>query len=222
VFKLAYGVTESVLFAFHAPSANGADPGPELVLDNTRGYYGTASFGGITGKCCGNVFALSSHGDFTPLHNFAYSRDGWEPNQLVADSSGNLYGTTLFGGLHKRGSIFQLTAGGTFNVLHDFTGGKDGQQPSGLVIENAGNLYGTTYVGGGTGCNEAGCGVIFEVPVGGTEKVVYAFQGGSGGSEPVGGVTIDADGNLYGATQYGGNASCLGTTACGIVYELSH
>jgi uncharacterized repeat protein (TIGR03803 family) len=56
---------------------------------------------------------------------------------------------------------------------------------------------------------------------GDTENVLYSFQGGSDGSEPSGGVVFDQNGNLYGATSYGGGSSCAPLTTCGTVFELT-
>lgn len=53
------------------------------------------------------------------------------------------------------------------------------------------------------------------------EKVLYSFQGGADGATPVGGVVFDKQGNLYGATQHGGNDNCSPMAACGTVYQLA-
>jgi hypothetical protein len=54
----------------------------------------------------------------------------------------------------------------------------------------------------------------------GKEQVLYSFQGIPDGSIPVGGVVVDASGNLYGATTDGGSSSCGGIAQCGTVYQL--
>jgi hypothetical protein len=53
------------------------------------------------------------------------------------------------------------------------------------------------------------------------EKVLYSFQGGTDGAEPIGGIVRDKVGNLYGANLNGGSSSCAGPGQCGTVYELS-
>jgi len=52
-----------------------------------------------------------------------------------------------------------------------------------------------------------------------TEKVLYRFQGGTDGFEPLGTLVADRAGNLYGTTTSGGTGDCNG--GCGTVYELS-
>ena len=51
------------------------------------------------------------------------------------------------------------------------------------------------------------------------EKILYRFQGGSDGSEPMGTLVADGAGNLYGTTAGGGTGACQG--GCGTVFELS-
>ena len=76
-------------------------------------------------------------------------RNGQAPDApVILDQSGNLYGTTVYGGPLQAGLVYQLVPGGggwTQNVLHSFLGGSDGANPyGGLVRDAAGNLYGTT------------------------------------------------------------------------------
>ena len=88
-----------------------------------------------------------------PLYSFTGGSDGGIPaSSLLADSSGNLFGTTLQGGTNDSGTVFKLTPSGTLTVLHSFAGGSsDGAHPqSGLIADAAGNLYGTTLSGGET------------------------------------------------------------------------
>lgn len=150
---------------------------------------------------------------------------------LISDSAGNLYGTTNFGGKYVNngvsGTVFELSFGGNGNVtqriLYNFSGGNDGGYPySSLVFDKQGNLYGTTANGGSTACQN-GCGVVFELSPNGdgtwNETVIHAFSGTDGG-QPLGPVSFDAQGNLYGTTStygYPGN-NCWG--GCGYVFEM--
>ena len=106
-------------------------------------------------------------------------------------------------------------------VLHSFGNGSDGMGPiGGLLMDAAGNLYGVTYGGGIYQCYGGGCGTVFElsrVPGGRwTETVLYNFANTNDGGGPDAGLIMDAAGNLYGVTAYGGLNGDLGT-----VFELS-
>jgi len=109
-------------------------------------------------------------------------------------------------------------------ILYSFQGGSsDGMLPVGSLVADAkGNLYGTTGAGGGYGdCSPFGqtCGAVFELSPAGNggwmETVLYIFTGGPDGGEPLAGLTIDAQGNLYGTTAIGG------TSGYGTVFEVS-
>jgi uncharacterized repeat protein (TIGR03803 family) len=174
----------------------------------------------------------------TILYNFASgSNDGFQPlSGVIFDAAGNLYGTTLEGGIDTDcqqlgnsgcGTVYELSpVGATWQetVLYSFTGGNDGGVPNaGLVRDASGNLYGTAQEFG-TG----GYGVVFELsPSGGgwTENVLYSFTGGADGAYPVSGLVFDAAGNLYGTTNAGGNSTsgCVyqRVNGCGVVFELS-
>ena len=114
-------------------------------------------------------------------------------------------------------------------VLYSFQGGSDGSLPAGGVVFGSDrNLYGVT-TDGGTACPVPGCGTIFQLAPpatkGGawTETVLHVFDGNDG-SRPAGSVILDAKGNLYGTTAYGGTGTCLllgGNVGCGLIYELS-
>jgi uncharacterized repeat protein (TIGR03803 family) len=161
------------------------------------------------------------------LHAFhAHTKDGAMPLAgLVMDKNGSLYGSTSEGGgtPAQNGVVFKLTPGAnetwTESVLYAFAGGADGFRPRGkLALDAAGNLYGVTEYGG-----SSNFGTVFELSPSSsgpwTKTILYSFAGGTDGSEPNGGVIIDAKGNLYGTATYGGCQNFgLG---CGIVFELS-
>jgi uncharacterized repeat protein (TIGR03803 family) len=59
------------------------------------------------------VFKLSPSGTETVLYSFTGGSDGGGPYAgLIADSSGNLYGTTQYGGTSGAGVVFKLTGAG--------------------------------------------------------------------------------------------------------------
>jgi len=232
IFELAPDGTESVKYAF-AGGSDGAGPDGGLVADGAGNFFGITSLGGNTNY--GTVFEYSSGGVESVLYRFKGGEsDGFEPvGDLAIDKKGNLYGTTWFGGGGVAcgsggcGTVFKLTPGGSESVLYAFQGGTDGEQPLGGVIRDRnGNLYGTTSEGGNIGGNcsdPAGCGTVFKVEPNGTESVLYAFQAGNDGGQPVAGLLLDAAGNLYGTTLAGGNGvNCPeGSLGCGTVFKLA-
>jgi uncharacterized repeat protein (TIGR03803 family) len=148
------------------------------------------------------------------IYSFAGDADGeYTDTDLVMDNAGNIYGTSVQGGLYGSGTVFQVTTAGVHTVLYSFTGGADGGEPyKGVTLDAQGNLYGTAVTGGGGSC-EGGCGVVFKVTQSGgswTQSVIHTFTGGSDGSGPGSGVTFDKLGNLYGMTPTGG-ANGVGT-----------
>ena len=227
--------TLNVLHNF-AGGRDGWGPKAGLVLDRAGSLYGTTVQGGSTG-CggggCGTIFKLTRmKGGWkeTIVWRFKGSHDGAFPVAgLVMDSNGQLFGTTInggsascnYGGWKGCGTVYRLAHsqnGWKEKVLHRFVGGKDGMAPkSTLTVDSSGNLFGTTYLGG-TGCNDGGCGTVFELsPTGGgwTETILYSFALGSDGYLPGGWVIFDLAGNIYGITGAGG------TNSCGTVFELS-
>jgi len=173
VFSLNSAGTESVLYTFTGTSTDGANPYAGLVQDTEGNLYGT-TFAGGAGSCsngCGAVFKVDTAGAETVLYLFTGSpADGASPYAgLVRDTSGNLYGTTAYGGPSDNGVVFKVNPAGTETLLHTFTGGADGAVPrSPLIMDTAGNLYGMTYNGGiaGPKCGggpESTCGVVFKI-----------------------------------------------------------
>lgn len=243
VFKLDTSGQETVLHRFTAGDGDGMIPFGEgsVIRDSQGSLYGTTYYGGDLGCFtdgevygCGMVFKLDPSGRETVLHIFegASQGDGAAPTApLVQDGLGNLYGTTsnggdgqcnpLFGGPPGCGTVFKIDTAGHETVLHRFVGGNgDGELPfAGLILDARGNLYGTTIFGG-----RYQYGTVFRVDPSGNETILYSFRGaGSGdGASPEGGLTGDAQGNLFGTTVDGGNLNCSSISpGCGTVFKLS-
>lgn len=152
------------------------------------------------------------------LHAFRGTPAKYPDSSLALDAAGNLYGTTAesdsttcTGGQGGCGVVFELTptsTGWSYTELYAFKGGQDGSDPTySLILDAAGNIYGTTLSGGGSQICSVGCGTVFELTPnstgGWTENVLYRFQGGNDGRNPIGGVVLDEAGNLYGPTEMG-------------------
>jgi len=205
VFRVAPDGTESVLHAF-GRGHDGADPQAGLVADRAGNLYGTTSGGGPTYN--GTVFRLTPAGREAILHDFAGIPDGAQPEaSLLRAASGDCIGTTYAGGTQGAGSIFQLRrAPASYDMMFSFTGAATGANPTGnLIRDAAGNLYGTASSGG-----TAGAGAVFTLTPANHESLLYSFQGGTDGSDPIGGLVRDSHANLYGVT-YAGGAPGYGT-----------
>lgn len=211
------GWSEKVLWSFGGPG-DGTYPYARLALDSSGNLYGTTTQGGASNL--GIAFELSPDGSGgwteSIRHNFAGApADGSSPRGLIADSSGNLYGTTFEGGTNNFGTAFKLSNDGSGwqeTVLWNFGNGLDGKLPIGSLIMAGGNLYGTTEVGGAfNAVGTAGCcGTVFELaPSGGTwaETILWSFgnpKKKGDGQLPVAGLLMDVAGNLYGTCSGGG------------------
>jgi uncharacterized repeat protein (TIGR03803 family) len=212
-----------VLHTFHGK--DGGSPGGVLVLDASENLYGTTGIGGSE-KCtggCGTVFKLNNGGKPIWQYNFD-GHDGYGPVAgLLRDSSGNLFGTTVYGGTINNecgadgcGVVFKLgSTGEKENVAYKFPGVPYGMFPESLLVEDKqGNLYGTTYTGG------VGFGIAFKVSPGGKLKNLHTFGGGTDGCEPYPGVILDEEGNVYGVASAGGSGEhCDG--GYGLVFEIT-
>jgi uncharacterized repeat protein (TIGR03803 family) len=213
IFKLSPVGVLSVLYSFTGGNGgpDGANPNGGLVRDAAGNLFGTTGYGGAF-VTQGIVFKIDKAGKETILHSFSGGTDGGHPNpDLVRDSSGFIYGTTVNGGASGQGTVFKMDPAGNETVLYSFkTTGNDGQSPSsGPHRDAAGNLYGCTTWGG-----EYRWGTVYKVDTSGNETVLYSFTGGLDGKYPVGDLAGDAAGNLYGTTQQGGFGN-------GVVFKLT-
>ncbi len=227
--------TETVLYRFTGGD-DGSNPEGSLVLDQAGNLYGTAGSGGVGYGTVYELIAPVLGGSWTELtlhiFNPLKGEDGADPRAgLIFDAMGNLYGTTLAGGVNCPGllgcgTVFRLIApqspsgSWTERVLYAFQGGNDGQGPTGPLLMARGTLLGTTEQGG-----QFDEGTVFQIrPAGGgvTEAVLYSFQGGQDGAIPNAGLAIDSKLNLYGTTYAGGGlGACTNFPGCGTVFKLS-
>ena len=229
------GWTETVIHTFGDRDHDGAIPEHPLVFDKAGNLYGTASDGGEFGY--GVAYKLTPTNDGwteTILHRFGATGDGVNPlSGLTMDASGNLYGTTLYGGDLSSGTIYQLSPsenGWTEKVIYSFTGREDGWFLSaGPTLGPSGELYGATLNGG-----EGGGGVVFKLIPSGDRwnfTVLYSLTSTGLYAGPHADLALDSAGNLYGTTLPAGcspvprqsrNSEGCGTSeAYGTVFKLS-
>jgi hypothetical protein len=185
-----------------------------LTFDAHGNLYGTTTDGGQNAQ--GTVFQLVRGQDGwteNTIDNLHGHGDPGQPEASVTlDASGNLYGTAQ-GGFGKVYAVINNGQGWTEQTIYSFQGVSDGAYPrGGLIFDAAGNAYGTT-----AGNDQDQPGSVFELTPNGDgtwhETVLHLFTTGYG---PVSNLTMDAAGNLYGATQGLGGGDRFGT-----VFKLS-
>jgi uncharacterized repeat protein (TIGR03803 family) len=140
---------------------------------------------------------------------------------VIVDASGNLFGTTYYGGTQGEGTVFELadingTYASTPTTLYSFTAGFDGANPySGLITDAAGDLFGTTFQGG-----PFDGGTVFEITntngtYASTPMTLYGFTGAADGANPRANLIMDAAGDLFGTTWDTGSGNA------GTVFEIA-
>jgi hypothetical protein len=213
----------------------------EYLLQNLEGYVKKIVLcAALVLMSCGFAFGQT----YKVLYNFEKQLLA---SGLVADKAGNFYGVNEIGGTQGAcfgpgcGTVWQLSPNGKggwqMTTLYTFCKGHtgfdcpDGGFSNPLIIDSAGNLYGVTSIGGIAAQNGEciyGCGVAFELsppqskgkPW--TYSLLHTFCSVDApdcldGALPRGPLALDASGNLYGATGFGGS----GENHVGVAYELS-
>jgi uncharacterized repeat protein (TIGR03803 family) len=214
VYKINPGGAETLLYSFTG-GTDGAYPEATPTLDSSGNLYGTANQGGDPASV-GTLFKIDSAGHETTLHKFTGSpKDGAYPDgPLLLDKQGNLYGTTLQGGNDNftgDGTIFQFTPAGVRTLLASFASSPLASPSGSLVHDKAGNFYGFAHAKAGA---ESG---LFKIDtMGNLWTLMFSCRFGH---IPQGGLTSDAQGNLYGTTFSGGESNCSGNL--GTVFKLT-
>jgi uncharacterized repeat protein (TIGR03803 family) len=247
VFKLTRSTDDAYSFSTLYTFAGGTDgqlPQVGLTIDDRDVIYGTTYYGGDP-SCsggCGEVFSISptmrGYRE-RAVYRFKSVADGENPYGplTIDETTGDIYGTTEYGGKSICGTVFRLSPGSeryAHTVLYGFSGGVTGCLPQGQVfVERDGVLFGTTAIHG-VRCSGVGCGLVYElIPIrnGYSHRNFYDFLGPQNGkfdgAEPEQTTLIqDATGALYGTTRSGGSkTNCAdggpgGALGCGTVFEL--
>lgn len=202
IFKITASGQVTQLYRFPNDTKTGFfDYGyaPNSIAEGSDGMlYGTAGSGGPNSASLGTLWRIHKDGTgFQVLQYFCTScTTGGSPNDIIAASDGNLYGTTGYGGFFPSGGyceglgcgvVFKLTTSGVYTVLHAFNGGTETSLPMGIIQANDGNLYGGTgYLGGGA---------LFRVTPSGGFTTLHTF---GSGTYALGPPTQASNGLLYG------------------------
>lgn len=181
-----------VLHAF--PAFPGDGKTPVGLVSGPDGLYGITELGGSYGS--GTLFTTA--GGYQVLHNFTQYTEG-NPMSLAADQAGNLYATSSFSPgpcEQEQGRVFSLSAPDwTPSTLASF----QGQVSSWLSTDALGNVYGAGDTGG------PGYGTVFKLSCCWTYTDLHDFAGPpNDGDGPVAAPVVDAQGNIYGTTAFGG------------------
>jgi uncharacterized repeat protein (TIGR03803 family) len=215
-----YASAPTVLASFNGTTGGGPYAG--LISDAAGDLFGTTEGGGLG---YGTVFELPYSGGTyastpTMLAGLNGTNGAYPYAGLVADSAGDLFGTSVDNGADNEGTVFEIakTANGYASaptVLVNFNAADGASAYGTMIINAAGDLFGTTEGGGPNGD-----GTVFElVKTGGSyasTPITLATFNGSDGAFPTDGVIMDADGDLFGTALYGG------TDNWGTVFEIAN
>ena len=203
--------------------ANGTSPEAGLFADANGDLFGTTGFGGANND--GTIFEVTNTGGTyatapTTLTSFTGPFAAFSQAVLVADASGDLFGTAENTGPAGDGDVFELVrSAGAYATgiveLASFNGAASYSPFAGLVADAAGNLFGTTTNG------NANYGDIFEIAktsTGYAAPATLATFNFADGAGPQGALSMDAAGDLFGTTIGGGPNA--GSAGGGTVFEL--
>ena len=221
VFEIAktvggYASTPTTLVSFNG--ADGSKPVAGLMADANGDLFGTTTGLDPSGNplTAGTVFEIkNTAGDYastpTTLVSFNDTDGALPTGSLIADSNGDLFGTTFEGGANDDGTVFEIAKAATGyantpTTLVSFTGdGVDGSNPEGsLIADSNGDLFGVTVTGGGANDD----GTVYEIKktatgYASTPTTLVSFNGTNGAAPSVG-LIADANGDLFGTTSRGG------------------
>src|SRR5262249_50674675 len=146
-------------------------------------------------KVAAGTHAVSTVAPFT----FSPNQGSLDLSDLIVDASGNILGTTEYGGTSGYGTVFKVAAGSNaITILASFNG-IDGGNPTGRLMEDGGgNLFGITALDGGYPR-------VFELAAGSTSISTRAAIDNDTPAHPAGsdnqtGVIVDPSGNAIGTT----------------------
>ncbi len=198
IFKISPAGVLTVLYDFTSTTGGGYPISP-LTLAGDGFFYGTSY--------PYYAYKISPAGVFHLIGRIPGTTD----SSLVQATNGSFYGVTLYGGTNNAGAIYRIT-GTTITTLHSFDEPTGSYPVGGVVQAWDGNLYGTTTAGGsGNG------GVIYRITPAGAYSVVYNFDSvhTAYGYQSNSGLVAGSDGNMYGATVWGGQ------NGNGVIFKLT-
>jgi uncharacterized repeat protein (TIGR03803 family) len=222
-FRIKAGTwQEQVIYRFTSYNS-GAYPQGAIAFDGSGDLFGLTQNGGASGV----AFELNPKLAGQWAEQVLYADIGSPYAGVITDSLGNVYGASDDNGVYNEGSVFELSQGEQgwqFANIYSFQDSCGmfcgGTQPGDLAADKRGNIFGFTGDAGLPNCDGFGCGTAFEMTYRDgkwQEKTLYEFRNQTDGWGPgYAAPAIDADGNIYGTTQGGGQYGY------GTVFKLSH
>ena len=199
-------------------------------------FIGGGVYSGVISDRLGNLYGTYYNSEYGVVYELMPSTSGWVEQTLytfqggtngydpmgglVFDQSGNLFGTTAFGGTGGAGTVYELSpssGGWVFTTLYNFPSGAFGPSAS-LTIDVSGSLYGTTASDG-----PSYAGSVFKLTCSGngwTYTSLHDFIG-SDGNSPMGTIALDSRGNVWGTASGGGTGLGCPASGCGVVWEIT-
>lgn len=185
-----------------------------FIIGQDLKLYGVSSVGGVNGGGVIYRFDYNSN-ELKAMHSFDDEADSYRvpKGKLLPIESNKLLGTTAAGGPNDAGSIYSIDITSQIpHIEYDFDGGNLASYPTGgLTLHPNGNYYGMTRNGG-----VKNYGTIYKYDRGNKHlSIVHEFGVNDKDSKnPIGELSLATNGNLYGATQYGGDKGF------GVVFEF--
>ena len=216
--------TNTVLHSFGG-TGDGKFPEHNVIFDRAGNLYGT-THGNGNGNY-GTVFQLVPTGSgWTENILYSFSESGsagvFPAAGRLMDQSGNLYGATTGLGTNGAGAVFELTPSGggllrfctlsaeayrtVRSAISSWTAMAICMVPllASLLAAMAGFSNSSPFSNGGW-----------------TYVDLHDFTGGADGAEPIGNLTLDAQGNLFGTASVGGSMGTCGGNGCSVVWEIT-
>lgn len=185
--------------------ADGQLPQCTLVMDAQGNIYGTTTQGGAPiNNDDGTIFKIAAGtGTFSTLTQFNGPNGAGPITGLTIGNTGTIYGTTNSGGSTGYGTLFTVNpTSGAITTLATFDGVTIGSPTGKVVQDSQGNLYGASYYSNNS--NYSGNGMVYKYNATSKQLSVLASFNGTNGANPIGPLTMDSAGNIYGTTYNGG------------------
>jgi len=215
-FGYLYGNISGVSQDLHDFTSVEGQPQASPVLGKDGNLYGI-TLGNFSGPGIGSAYTVVPTATGSTYQSLGAFAPGLVYAPLFLAADGYLYGTSYDGGTSDFGTVFRMsTPSGAIKEIFHFDG-KNGATPYGPLVQDlAGNFYGTTFSGG-----KNDTGVVFKITPKGAYKKLFDFDSlpqqatNNSGAWPTAGLTLGADGNLYGVAAQGG------VNGSGTIFQIS-